>query len=519
MNNLQTNLPVEILQLIASKSTYLHIVFGLGVNKRIMFLEGGPGIVLETILKNGADIKCLLSIKRYIPAKMAIAKAVLTKNISITKRVCDIWDSTMSYHAFMLSFINQFKWGVEHIQTKSKMHPWILNAVYAATGDLEKIDFTIQDPLRTVGMYDHLYKQRYDDLMKYIKDIKKKVDIHLKCKHPERAIELITAHSYTVESIDAMLIKLNGYGYLKEAVELFKMFPEKVHSHPMRLLCSKNPDNVNKLRLYGIEDDIPLIMAIVSRDIDQIIKELKMDEHKVLLSIKQLNLESQFHDKLDLSDASKLFLLGDEYPQYYPLEYEKMCFFPLPNEQDPQYINIMTRLFLRQTNEHRRLEMIENKIIQDIDVVLDVIIHEEGQRSLTLLRRFIDIHGLQAFEQVNQYQSLETSNDLQSEFWFIKIQKNKCLNYYEYCNDDKLWLFNMCAELQFKGVKVSNAWTLPTIDIKNKVIYYSYTDITYIPISHYDRIYSDKAYKDELIQEVYENMDSILAPWAYFENL
>lgn len=180
-------LPQEILERIAYfAGGYTMSVLGMdSCNNHLlrngMFLSGGPGKALSEILSLGGDSRALLTIRKIIPADLAIAKAVATKNPRILARVFAIWDSCQSHTGLYLSLGEDFRFGLDNIlcdPDKRVVITRYCNALLIQKGQLDRIDETIPNPY-----WGYLYgnldipmtKPIYDKLFPYITNYRMKL--------------------------------------------------------------------------------------------------------------------------------------------------------------------------------------------------------------------------------------------------------------------------------------------------------------------------------------------------------
>lgn len=148
-----TQLPTEVLrEIISSAGSRMSFVLGIQPYRKQLFLEGGPSKILESILQIDADIKSLLNIKKYIPASVAILKALDTEDDQIAKRVCIMWDIWTSDNAFTISWDKRFLWGIEHIKPLSNLTVQKYNQVYFELGLLDKINLDVESPFEEIKL-------------------------------------------------------------------------------------------------------------------------------------------------------------------------------------------------------------------------------------------------------------------------------------------------------------------------------------------------------------------------------
>ncbi|KAI9305279.1 hypothetical protein BJ944DRAFT_265482 [Cunninghamella echinulata] len=172
-------LPEEIKEMIIALSEpYFCYVLGREPDEKMLFLEGGIMIILGQVLKRGADIKTLMFMKKFIPADLAIWKAIhCTMDPKIITRVCLIWNSWESSGGYEESANKRFIWGINHIECKERGNPWFMNKIYYKMGMIDKLDLTIEEPLGMVSLKDAVAYLTPDDL--YLKftecDVDRKV--------------------------------------------------------------------------------------------------------------------------------------------------------------------------------------------------------------------------------------------------------------------------------------------------------------------------------------------------------
>lgn len=116
-----------------------------------MFLSGGPGKALSEILSLGGDSRALLTIRKIIPADLAIAKAVAIKDPRMLARVFAIWDSCQSDTGLYASMIEDFRFGVDNIACNPSTKEYMVgyrNMYYLIKGVLDRIDESIDKPYK-----------------------------------------------------------------------------------------------------------------------------------------------------------------------------------------------------------------------------------------------------------------------------------------------------------------------------------------------------------------------------------
>lgn len=141
---------------------YSHIVHRF---KKCLLLEGGSATLLETTITRGADIPILLYIMPLIPNYLALTAAVVTTtDTRIIKRICIVWNIYRCDLAYVISERRNFTWGIEHLRDTIPYDQHVLNKAYAANRQYDKMDFTIDNPLRD-ALYDNwLHKHMGDAL-------------------------------------------------------------------------------------------------------------------------------------------------------------------------------------------------------------------------------------------------------------------------------------------------------------------------------------------------------------------
>jgi hypothetical protein len=166
-------LPSEILELIGlyfGSITSFKLILGMEVNRNQVFREGGFGVVLENILFNYPDRYTLTNIKRYLSNKeVPLIKAVLTKKMCVLTMVSDIWNSTYSNFAYVkavqLGFVDAMNFIGHELPPPDAqlLNMFIINSKSVEAYD--KIDFTIEEPLRWVIDKKYLSELNRDDLL------------------------------------------------------------------------------------------------------------------------------------------------------------------------------------------------------------------------------------------------------------------------------------------------------------------------------------------------------------------
>lgn len=112
----------EILDVIGEFSnSYFLLAVGRQPTRRKFLRDGGIGKVLEQVLETGGDFRMLFSIRRLYPdPEVPILRAVNTKNPSLLRKVCTIWDSRYSNDGYTMSFYSSFAFGLEILLTDEK---------------------------------------------------------------------------------------------------------------------------------------------------------------------------------------------------------------------------------------------------------------------------------------------------------------------------------------------------------------------------------------------------------------
>jgi len=145
------NVPLEVQENVASFTDgYTCCVLGLDMSllaiRQCLFWSGGPGAALTEILAQGGDHRALFTIKELVPAQVAIAKAVQTKNKGLLLRVMTLWGSSVSDGGLKLALEWDLEWGVHLIQPSFEQTIRYRNAFYVSKGGYDSVDKIIPDP-------------------------------------------------------------------------------------------------------------------------------------------------------------------------------------------------------------------------------------------------------------------------------------------------------------------------------------------------------------------------------------
>ncbi|KAF9425593.1 hypothetical protein BGZ76_003173 [Entomortierella beljakovae] len=113
-----------------------------------MFLSGGPGIALSEIFRQGGDFRALFTIRKVIPADLAIAKAVATHDPKMLARVFAVWSTTQSDIGIYAAMVSDFRFGVDNITNSPGNNALIRyrNFYYLNRGVADRIDESIDTP-------------------------------------------------------------------------------------------------------------------------------------------------------------------------------------------------------------------------------------------------------------------------------------------------------------------------------------------------------------------------------------
>ncbi|KAI9303014.1 hypothetical protein BJ944DRAFT_109356 [Cunninghamella echinulata] len=174
------NLSNEIISYIAKFcDPYTSLALGRKPDRTRLFIEGGPGILLNRILERGGDIKLLYQMKTfYFPqVKAPMIKCVQLKNEDLVKKVIRVWNTRYCDSANRLAHKKKFIFGMRYIGPElSNIRD--MNLYYTRKGKLDMIDITIEKPFShihcatySLGILDKLWQN--ENFRKYLDDEQK----------------------------------------------------------------------------------------------------------------------------------------------------------------------------------------------------------------------------------------------------------------------------------------------------------------------------------------------------------
>lgn len=267
------HLPEEIFNTVLSfVDTRAHLAVGRSPNAKKMFLEGGPCLVLESILKHNADIKSLFKIKQYVPCSIALCKAVLTENIVFIKRVCILWGIRISNDAFALACRNQFAWGIEHLRPATEMTTEMYNRIYFELGQLDKIDLSRDRPFRELLNTDeHIKVKRLDYLpFKESLSIFELLYLYVLKGEEKEVFDIMDNDINRTIDFQILLFRSIREGACLLSAKLFRRYGSeygvKETKIVQRLIMAKNVEALDYLNVPFID----VHRAIIQKDIAQI---------------------------------------------------------------------------------------------------------------------------------------------------------------------------------------------------------------------------------------------------------
>lgn len=432
-------LPPEILEIIHEFSPVrVLLALCLPVDAEKMFREGGPCIVLETILEEEeADIRSLIQLVDLIPAELAIGKAVRTKSIRKLIRTCTLWGSWYSVPAYNLAYKLGFEWALTHLKTDIPLNAYEWNNVYIRLGKPERVDLSINKPLQAVDFSSGAAHRYLDRFVEYL-------DVHAAlafrgnagdyeglCKaveqDVERKINFIFVLRYLVhhdddESPRVVELYRKYHKFYDVSGNLWNVFVEILKSN----LCYKHMERFGlpHTHLYKClkEKDIRAINAAIRADPEGAIDALpRLRTHHHGLSLQELDIPPEI------------------------LRHESMRFLRRELLTPPAPMDVALYNKYQSTTQEKRLEMIRNGTIDNLKNALPAKQEVNLEYNIPIIREFTRIHGISAFKElVSTMNGSDGGQTLQ--VWLENKQ-------------DTLWLMNTCLDLGY-GVSVmdSNHW-------------------------------------------------------------
>lgn len=406
------------------------------VDAEKMFREGGPSIVLETILEQDADIRSLIQLVKFIPAELAIAKAVRTQNIQLLIRVCTLWDTWYSVTAYNLAYKLCFEWALRHLKTDIPLNSYEWNNVYIRLGKMDQVDLSISKPLQAVefsgAAYRHLDRfVGYLDVYAALAFRANAGDYEGLCKAIEqdvdRKLNFTFVLRYLVHDESPRVVELyERYHELYDSSgNLWNTFVEILKSN----FCYKHMHRLGlpHVHMYKClkDKDIAAINAAIRADPEGAIDALpRIRMHYHGLSLEELDIPEEIWSH----EALRVFRREQLIP-------------PVPMD-----VKLYNKY--QNTTQKKRLEMIRNGTIDNLRNALPARQDVNLESNIAIIREFTRIHGISAFKEL----SLAMAAD-QGDFLGHTLQlwlENK---------EDTLWFMNTCLDLGYTvDVKDSKKW-------------------------------------------------------------
>jgi hypothetical protein len=433
-------LPLELLELIPD-GTYLRLCLGVGLpSRRQLLRDGGPAILVETVLANGADIKALLQLRTQIPADIAIVKAVGTKNAKILKRVCILWNTWYSKAGRELACSTGFKWGVDHLLSPK---PVDMNLFYLKTGELDKINGEVSFSWHYNAVASKVVDERLYGMVStfdLVYAYSLLGDIEGLCREMEKDMERLL-------DLELALRVLLRYNFSSVAIELYQKFGAFYLDDPQqtieRLLVEMR--DAKGMRLLGMENaNVYEVIFTMAVDKDSFNKQLRQDRQRVI------NTLEEFYDRLDLTNVDFNLMTSsdlDTINSNTSIELGDNARWIGLDEVSSHDSN--RRLDFRYSfqTEDTRLNMIRTHEIEDINMIFSNCLY--SGTHLKELRTLVETCGIGVMAQMNEDTRV-----------MISPMDDK---------EDALWFYNLCVDLGYSGIAVNRA---NRTEMHNRTLYY-----------------------------------------------
>jgi hypothetical protein len=190
-------LPTELLEAIMfmTYDAYLYISLGFSFRvKDLVMFHGGPGIMVSQFLEKEDNIRHLLFMKKYIPDDILIAKAAMTMNANMLRRVMSICRTNCSDFAYRTCVSLGFVEGANMIDHDIKVSKFAIDNMYITGNMPEMVHWTPQDGIVNRMYYKYISRQNIRDMLSNGMDCTKLLVVCL-CNSYMEEIDHILSHT------------------------------------------------------------------------------------------------------------------------------------------------------------------------------------------------------------------------------------------------------------------------------------------------------------------------------------
>jgi hypothetical protein len=341
---------------------------------------------LETTLQRGADIPTLLLIKILIPSYAALITAIKIKSdVSTVKRICIIWNIYRCDMAYCVSVFSKFLWGMENLSVKRTAYPLFVNEVHAANKQFDKIDFSVDGTIHSIGvnkwLYEHMGNKVFRDCSWF--DIGEDII-------SDHAWKTLNNDTYRRAEFQFILERMIYHNKFKEVGQLYEKFKDfysvnldSLESHLIGSIVRvrRSEDLIRKyldLLVFLGAPHWRIYKAVFFLEVDNIlsyIRDIPDETFGVILNIRDYRLLdcSELTDQLTREEYDRLDLILD---MGYPID---------ENSNQDEII------FYYQRVEEKRIKLIRNRVMTDLDVICKTF--REFADSIGYVKAYTEVHG------------------------------------------------------------------------------------------------------------------------------
>lgn len=161
-------LPIEVIEAIifATHDIYLYIWLGFSAySKELIMMHDGPGKVMSEFLKRDDNIRHILFMRKYVPDDILIAKAAMTMNKNMLRRVMSICGTGRSDFAYRTCMSLGFVDGANMIDHDIKMSKCAMDDMYITGNMPEMVHWIPEDGVINRMYYSYISRQHIHDMI------------------------------------------------------------------------------------------------------------------------------------------------------------------------------------------------------------------------------------------------------------------------------------------------------------------------------------------------------------------
>jgi hypothetical protein len=295
-------LPIEIIEAIVfmTHDVYLYIWLGFSAySKDLIMMRNGPGKIVSEFLKRDDNIRHILFMRKYVPDDILIAKAAMTMNKNMLRRIISICGTNHSDFAYRTCVSLGFVYGANMIDHDIKMSKFAIDDMYIIGNMPEMVRWIPKDGIINRMYYGYISRQHIHDMMGTNNT---KLLVICLCNSYMEEID------YILSNTDANLYDaLDWYGHEDNPYLIPYTHAKYASSHPHQprsfVLCMVRDTWTKPCGLQIVEyfkyDDWMLHKSIITENVDEIHEYIGKDAEKAASLLANAN-------KLHLIDVTRI---------------------------------------------------------------------------------------------------------------------------------------------------------------------------------------------------------------------